>query len=104
MCRASGGSNGPRWIRNNILDFQRAMPVKIAVENGKICNKTMMGERLKRISEVWIVDETYCFRLDFVEKMERRFRSTSLDMGAVLERKMNLGFVYIWDLYIEGAK
>ena len=58
MCRASGGSNRPRWIRNNILDFQRAMPVKIAVENGKICNKTMMGERLKRISEVWIVDET----------------------------------------------
>ena len=25
MCRASGGSNKPHWIRNNILDFQRAI-------------------------------------------------------------------------------
>ena len=46
MDRASGGSNMPHWIRNNILDFQRAMSVKIAVENGKICNKVTMGERL----------------------------------------------------------
>ena len=43
MGRASGGSN---MIRNNILDFLRAMSVKIAVENGKICNKTTMGARL----------------------------------------------------------
>ena len=46
MGRASGGSNTPHWIRNNILDFLRAMSMKIAVENGKICNKTTMGERL----------------------------------------------------------
>ena len=46
MGKASGGSNTPHWIRNNILDFQRAMSVKIAVENGKINNKTTMGERL----------------------------------------------------------
>ena len=48
MGRASGGSNTPHWIRNNILDFLREMSVKIAlaVKNGKICNKTMMGERL----------------------------------------------------------
>ena len=32
MGRASGGSNTSIWIRNNILDFQRAMSVKIAVE------------------------------------------------------------------------
>jgi len=44
--RDSGGSNTPHWIRNNILDFLRAMSVKIAVKNGKICNKTTMGERL----------------------------------------------------------
>ena len=25
MGRASGGSNTPHWIRNNILDFLRAM-------------------------------------------------------------------------------
>ena len=45
MGRASGGSNTPHWIRNNILDFLRAMSMKIAVENRKICNKTTMGER-----------------------------------------------------------
>ena len=32
----------PHWIRNNILDIQRAMSVKLEVENGKICNKTTM--------------------------------------------------------------
>ena len=32
----SGGSNTPRYVRNNILDFQRAMSVRIAMENGKI--------------------------------------------------------------------
>ena len=46
MGRASGGLNMPHWIRNNILDFLRAMSVRVAVENGKICNKTRMGERL----------------------------------------------------------
>ena len=47
MGRASDGSDTPHWTRNNILDFQRAMSVKIAVENGKICKKTTMGERLE---------------------------------------------------------
>ena len=46
MGRASGGSNMPHWIRNNILDFLRAMSMKIAVENGKIYKKMMMEERL----------------------------------------------------------
>ena len=46
MGRVSGCSNTPHWIRNNILDFLRAMSAKIAVENGKICKKTTMGERL----------------------------------------------------------
>ena len=46
MGRASGGSNTPHWIRNTILDFLRAMSMKIAVENGQIFNKTTMGERL----------------------------------------------------------
>ena len=51
--------------------------MKISVENGKICNQTRMGERLERLGEVWIVDETDCFGLDFIEKMERGFRSTA---------------------------
>ena len=55
MGRASGGSNTHHWIRNNILDFLRAMSLKIVVENGRVCNKTAMGERLYRIGEVWIV-------------------------------------------------
>ena len=93
MDRASGGSNTPRWIRNNILHFQRAMSVKVAVENGRICNKTTMGERLWRIGEVLIVDETDSFILDFVKKIERRFRSTTPDVRAVLQRRTDLGFV-----------
>jgi len=43
--RASGCSYTPHWIRNDILDFQRAMPMKILVENGKVCNRVIMGER-----------------------------------------------------------
>ena len=42
-----GGLSMLYWIRNNILDFQRAMTVKIAVENGKICNKRVIGVRLE---------------------------------------------------------
>ena len=61
--------------------------MNITVENGKICSQTTMGER---IGEVWIVDETDCFRYDFIEKMERRFRSTALVMGAVLKKRLNL--------------
>ena len=44
MGRASCGSSKPHWIRNEILDFQKTLSVKLAVENGKICNKTTMGE------------------------------------------------------------
>ena len=61
----------PQWIRINVLDFLRAMSVKIPVENGKICNKMTMRERDWRIVEVWIVDEMDSFRLDSVKKMER---------------------------------
>ena len=46
MGRASGGSNTPHWIRNDIPDFLRAMSMKIVVENEKIYKKTMVGERL----------------------------------------------------------
>ena len=67
--------------------------MKIAVANGKICNKTTMGERLSRISEVWIADETDSFRLDSVKIIERRFRSTNPDMRAVLQRRTDLGFL-----------
>ena len=35
MGRASGGSNTPHWIKNNILDFLRAMSMKIAVKKWK---------------------------------------------------------------------
>ena len=65
MGRASGGSSMPPWIRN-ILHFKRAMSMKIEVENGKICNKMTMRERLQRIGEAWTDDETDGVRLDFV--------------------------------------
>ena len=35
MGRDSGCLNTPNWIRNNILEFQRAMSMKISVKNGK---------------------------------------------------------------------
>ena len=43
-----------------------------------------MGTRLKRFGEVGIVDETNGFGLDFVEKTESIFWSTTSDVGAVL--------------------
>ena len=36
MDRVSGGLNTPHWIRNNILDYQKAMSIKIAVETGNM--------------------------------------------------------------------
>ena len=68
--------------------------MKIALESGKICNKTTMGERMQRIGEIWIIDEMDSFRLDSVKKMESRFRSTTPDMRTVLQRRTNLEFVY----------
>ena len=59
--RASGCSNMPHWTRNDILDLQRAISMKISIENGKISNQMTMGESLERIGEVWIVDEMDCF-------------------------------------------
>jgi len=92
--KVSGCLNAPHWTRNDILDLQRVMPMKISVESGSICNQTMMGERLEKIGKVWIVDETDCFRLDVIEKMERGFRITTTDMGVVRKRRLNLRFVY----------
>ena len=84
MGRASGGSNTSHWIRNDIPYFQGAMPVKISIKNERICNQTTMRKRLERAGEVWIVDEKGGFGLDFIKKTERRFRSTTPDMEAVL--------------------
>ena len=58
LVRASGCSKTPNWTRNDALHLQRAMSMKISVENGKLCNQTTMGEQLKRTDEVWIVHET----------------------------------------------
>ena len=49
MGRASGSSNTPYWMRNNILDFLSAISVKIrenSGRNGEICHKTTLGETL----------------------------------------------------------
>ena len=93
--RAPRCSNMPHWTKNDILDLQRAMPMKMFVENRKICYQTTMGERLERIGRVWIFDEMDCFRLGFIEKMERRFRITTLDMRAALKGRSNLETVII---------
>ena len=43
-----------------------------------------MGKRLERFGEIKIIDERNGFGLDFVEKTESRFWSTSPDVGAGL--------------------
>ena len=53
-----------------------------------------MGKRLERFGEVRIIDETNGFGLDFLEKTESRFWSTTPDVGAVLSRRTDLGLVY----------
>ena len=53
-----------------------------------------MGKRLERFGEVRIIDETNGFGLDFFEKTESRFWSTTPDVGAVLSRRTDLGLVY----------
>ena len=60
-----------RWQCSELLG---AMPVKALVESGKICNQTTMRKRLERFCEIWIVDKTDGFRLNFIEKEERRFK------------------------------
>ena len=57
--------------------------MEVSIKDGEICHQTTVGKRLERVGEVWIVDETYDFGLDFVEEKERGFRSTTTDMVAV---------------------
>ena len=38
MIQASGVSETPQRNRNDITDLLRAMPVKVYVKDGKICN------------------------------------------------------------------
>ena len=69
MGRAYGGSNTLYWIRNTILDFQRAMSVKIAVENGKISKQrrwerdwrelVRFGLLMRRIALDWILSRRW---------------------------------------------
>ena len=54
-----------------------------------------MGKRLERFGEVRIIDETNGFGLDFVEKTESRFWSTT----QTWEQYSKEG--QIWDLYID---
>jgi len=42
--RASGCLNTPHWTRNDILDLQIAMFMKISIENGKISNQMILVE------------------------------------------------------------
>ena len=53
-----------------------------------------MGKTLERFGEARIIDETNGFGLDFVEETESRFRSTTPDVGAVFQRRTDLGLVY----------
>ena len=72
----------PQWIRNNTPDFLGAMSMKVSIKDEMIFHQTTVRKRLERVSEVWVVNETYHFGLDFVKETERGFRSTTSDMGA----------------------
>ena len=72
------------------------MPVKISIENGKICKTDDYESEKDRIDmmRLWISDKTDEFRLDFAKTMERRFTSSIPNMGPVLQRRTNLEFLY----------
>ena len=82
--------------------LHRTLAIHVASTSALTCQFGKKGfdqdnqlhQRLERIGEVWIINETDCFRLEFIEKMERRFRSTTPDMGTVLKRRSNLKSVY----------
>ena len=76
--------------------------MKISVENGKICNQTTTGERMERIGEVWIVDERDCLRVDFIEKMEGRFREHHPRYGSSTQEKVE-SEISMW-LTAEGMR
>ena len=50
-----------------------------------------MGKRLERFGEVRIIDETNGFGLDFVDKTESRFWSTTPRRGSSTLKKDGLG-------------
>ena len=50
--RASGCLTTPNFTRNGVLELQRAMPMKISIEDKKNCNQTTIGERPEIIGEV----------------------------------------------------
>ena len=68
--------------------------MKKSIETGQTCYQTTMRERLERFGETRIIYETDGFGLDFVKKIQRRSGSTIPKMGAVLQRRTNLEFVY----------
>ena len=84
MGRASGGSDTSYWIGNDIPDFQGVTSVIVSVENGMVCNQTMMRKIPEGFDEVLIIDKTDGFRFNFIEKIKEGFRITTPDMGAVL--------------------
>ena len=53
-----------------------------------------MRKRLQGFGEVRIVDEMNGFELDLFKKKENEYRSTTPDLRAVLQRRLDLGLVY----------
>ena len=58
--------------------------MKVSVKDRKILTETTMRKRYERFGEVGISDGTNGFGLDFVEKIENRFRSNIPDTVALL--------------------
>ena len=69
---------------SEVEDYYSSFPgsnihARVGAKVEKICNRTTM----RKISGDRIADETNGFKMDFVEKAERQYRSATLGMGAV---------------------
>ena len=78
---------------NQSSDLLRAMAVVKYIKNGEIGDIAPMGKRLKKLGEVVVIDETKCFSFDFVKEAQGRFRSTTPNMGAVLQGRTDLRLI-----------
>ena len=69
-----------------------------SIKNGEISDMAPMGKRLKRLSEVAVIDATNGFGLDFVKEAQGRFRSTTLNIQGRTDLSLKMSVVMHPDL------
>ena len=86
VCKVSGSSDMPNWIRYNIPDFLEGMPIAVFTKDRKVGKEVKMRNRLEKLGE------TEGIGMCVVEKAYRRLQSTNPDI-IVLEKRTNSRFV-----------